>query len=394
MVDLVGKLRSMAMTMVSLSLAVAAFAVPVAAADKEQPAVTQGELAMRLVKELGLEKGLPAEPKPSDYQTILGGRRQYRFEAEDVYDAEGDSVSVKNYPLYGPFSGRGWVSGLAVATTVKFTVFLPRDGEYQLKVSSRGDGQIWQAGGRELPVSTGGAFREAVAGRIPLKAGTQIITVQLPPEGGVDWFALAADDLPPVEPLAGWRPDAPLTWGEMAEVFAALLGAERKLPMDKGVGSRTIAAHGVARLPVGAAVTTATFLGPFTPPQWVRAGAGGAVIEVPLVLDATGVYDLRVRLLGEPVIMDLDGRRFERPGKPFLAWYDLGTMRLREGRHLLKLVLPPMGGVDVVEIVKRKSSPADFLAVVGLTGNPQAPVSRAEFENTLNGMLSRLRGGN
>ncbi|WP_298270804.1 hypothetical protein [Geobacter sp.] len=366
---------------------------PVAAAGEGPSTVTQGELAVRLVTELGLEKGLPEKPKPADYLAVLGGNRHFRFEAEDVYDVEGDSVSVKNYPLYGPFTGKGWVSGLAVPASVRFTVFLPRAGEYRLKVSSRGDGQLWRAGGEEFRVSTGGTLREAVVGSVSLKAGTQVISVQLPPEGGVDWIALEADDLPALEPLGGWRFDAPLTWGAMAEVFAPLLGLEEKMPFDKAGSPRPVAVHAAAHLPDGVTVTTASFLGPFTPPKWTRAGAGGAVIEVPLVIEAAGVYELRVRLLGEPVVIDFDGRRFERPGKPFLVWHDLGIMRLREGRHLLTLTLPPLGGADVVEILKRKSSPADYLEIVGLKGAPRTSVTRAAYEEALKGVLNRLRAG-
>ncbi|WP_298439398.1 hypothetical protein [Geobacter sp.] len=387
---LFGGLRWFAVT-VLLLMGISLSAVAPVAAAGEPSTVTQGELAVRLVTELGLEKGLPEKPQPADYLAVLGGRRHYRFEAEDVYDAEGDSVSVKNYPLCGPFTGKGWVCGLAVSTTVRFAVFLPRAGEYRLKVSSRGDGQLWRAGGEEFRVSTGGALREAVAGSVSLKAGPQVISVQLPPEGGVDWIALEADDLPALEPLEGWRFEAPLTWGTMAEVLAPLLGLEQKMPVDKAGSPHPVAVHAAANLPDGVTTTTATFLGPFTPPKWVRAGSGGAVIEVPLVIEAAGMYELRVRLLGDPVVIDFDGRRSERPGKPFLVWHNLGIMRLREGRHLLTLTLPPLGGADVVEILKHKSSPADYLEIIGLKGTPQATVTRAAYEEALKVVLSRFR---
>lgn len=367
-------------------------AVVAGAADPGPATVTQGELAVRLVKELGLAGGLPEEPKPSDYQMLLAGKRSFRFEAEEVYNAGEDGVSVKNFPLYGSFTGAGWVSGVAQPVTVRFNFQLPRDGNYLLKAVSRGDGQRWTAAGREFDVNSGTALRESVVGAVPLKAGKREISVKLPPEGAVDSFSLVADDLPATEPLAGWRPDAPLTWGGLAEVIAPLLGVEQKLPIDPAVGPRMISAHGTAKLPAGALATDAAFLGAFTSPKWVRAGVNGAVVEIPLDIAETGVYGIRVRLLGKDLALELDGRRFVRQGKPYLDWYDLGIHRLRQGRYLMKVELPPLGGVDVIEIVKRKSSPADYLAATGLKGTPQGVLSRTDLDTALTGVLNRLRG--
>lgn len=386
-------LRSIARLSALVAVGAALSCLSVAEATEPPPApVTQGELAARLVKEAGWEAGLPAEPKPADYLAVLGGKRTLRFEAEDVYNVQGDNVSVRNYPLHGPFTGTGWLSGVAQPTTARFTVFLPREGEYLLKVVSRGDGQKWRAGGREFTVSTGGSLREAEAGKVFLTAGSQEITVLLPPEGGVDSLALAACDLPPVGPLDGWRPAAPLTRGDLAQTLASLLGIETQLPIDQAAGPRTIAVHAASKLPPTVSTTSAGFLGTFTPPKWVRVGAAGALLEVPLEVAETGVYGVRVRLLGNPVTLELEGRRFERPGKPFLDWHDLGFMRIEKGTHLLRIELPPMGGADVVELVKRKSSPADYLAVTGLKGDPRETVPRAEFEAALADAVKRLRG--
>ena len=372
--------------------AVLCLAVAIGAAESKPTTVTQGEFAARLVKELGLATGLPAEPKPADYRLVLAGKRSFRFEAEEVYNAEGDGVSLKNYPLYGPFTGVGWLSGIAESVTVRFNVLLPRDGDYLLKAVSRGDGQRWTAGGREFTLSTGAGLREGVAGTVPLKAGKQEISVKLPPEGGVDSFSLVADDIPAAEPMAGWRFDAHLTWGELAEVLAPLLGIEQNLPVASDAGPRIVAVHGAAKLPAGVEATDASFLGAFTPPKWVRAGVAGAVVEVPLDIAETGVYGLRIRLLGKKLALELDGKRFERQGKPFLDWYDLGVQRLRQGRHLMKIELPPLGGVDVIEIVKRKSSTADYLRATGLPGTPQGELTPTELDAVLPGVLNRLRG--
>lgn len=355
--------------------------------------VTQGEFAAFLVQELGWQAGLPADPKTADYLAVLGGKRTFRFEAEDVYNAQGDSVTLRDFPLHGPFSGTGWLSGTTAPTTVRFTVFLPRSGEYLLKVVSRGDGQRWLAGGKELTVSTGGRLSEAEAGTVTLTGGIQEISVELPPEGGVDAFVLhASGDHPAIEPLEGWRSDAPLTWGNYAETMAAAFDLEKRFavaPVDK---PRIVAFQSIAALPSSAVATSVDYLGTHVAPTWVRAGGEGASLDLPLDVAVTGVYGLRVRLLGARLVTDFNGKRAEREGKLYLDWYDLGVSRLTKGTHILNVKLPPLGGADVAELTARPSSPADYLAAIGLgSRKPTATVQRAELEAQLRKDLSRIR---
>lgn len=380
----------------SLVLATIAMILAVCGESLAEPAsadvVTQGEFAATLVQELGWQEGLPAEPKTADYLAVLSGKRVFRFEAEDVYNPQGDSVTLRDYPLHGPFTGTGWLSGTTVPTTVRFTVFLPRGGEYLLKVVSRGDGQRWLAGGKELTVSTGGSLREAEAGTVILKGGGQEISVLLPPEGGVDAFMLhASGDHPAIEPLDGWRSDAPLTWGNYAEAVAVALDLEKGFAVAPAK-PQIVAFQSIKTLPPSTVATSADYLGVHIAPTWVRAGVQGASIDLPLNVAVSGVYGVRVRLLGSRLITDFNGKRSEWNGKPYFNWYDLGVSRLTKGTHPLKVQLPPLGGADVAELAARASSPADYLTALGL-GNkkPTASVPRAEFEAQFRKDLSRIR---
>ena len=381
----------------SLVLVVATMILPFCgtpqAAQLPSDAVTQGEFAASLVRGLGWQAGLPAEPKTADYLAVLSGKRTFRFEAEDVYNAQGDSVTLRDYQLYGPFSGAGWLSGIAVPTTVRFTVFLPRGGEYRLKVVSRGDGQRWLAGGKEFTVNAGGKLREVDAGTVLLTAGSQEISVLLPPEGGVDAFTLVASgDHPAIEPLGGWRADASLTWSDYAEAMAVLLDLEKGFAAAPSGKPQIVTFQSAATLPPSSITTSADYLGAHVSPKWVRAGGKGAIIDLPLHVNTTGVYGLRVRLLGARLMADFNGKRSEWDGKPYLNWYDLGISRLTQGTHTLSIQLPPLGGADAVELTARTSSSADYLVAIGL-GNkkPTATVQRTELESQLLKDLSRIR---
>ncbi|QSV45144.1 hypothetical protein [Geobacter benzoatilyticus] len=354
--------------------------------------VSQGEFASYLVSELGWKSGVPEEPKISDYLAVLSGKHSFRFEAEDFFNIEGDSVTVRNYPLYGPFSGSGWLSGTAAPTTVRFTVFLPRGGEYLLSVVSKGDGQHWYAGGKDFTVNTGGSLREKEAGTITLNGGKQEISVMLPPEGGVDALILnAVGDFPAIEPLGGWRPDTPLSWGDYAETMATVLNLEKNFPAVQAAKPEIVAFKSIKKLPPAVSETNINYLGAHTAASWVRAGANGAVLELPIDVAANGIYALRVRLLGSTFITDFNGVRKQWDGKPYLYWYDLGVARLSRGTHVFKIELPPLGGADVVELTAHKSSQQDYLAALGLVGkNPSSTLSRAELEDQLRKDLGRL----
>jgi hypothetical protein len=354
--------------------------------------VTQGELARRIVSELGIESGLPADPNHDDIRAALGSLGRLHFEAEDVYNAAGDSVTLRNYPLHGDFSGSGWLNAPAVSTTVRFRVFVPRRGTYRLSVVSRGGNQTWRVGGSVVTVSAGSILQRVDAGLVALQAGSQEISVVLPPEGGADSFSLTATDIMPIEPLHGWRFDEALTRGDVAETLASFLGHESRLPVMKG-GVRLISVAEYENLPASVATTTADYLGKPVNPRWIRSGSEPATIELPLSVSESGVYDVRVRLMGKKLALELNGKRMEFEGKPFLDWYSLGTFRLGPKTSTLLMELPAHGGADAVELTRRASSSADYLTLMGISGKATDPVSAAELDIIINQTLGKSRGG-
>ncbi len=367
-----------------------------AAAEKKvagkKDVVTQGEFAADLITTFGWEAGLPEKPKDKDYLAILSGKRVFRFEAEDVYNVKKDNVSVRNYSLYGPFTGSGWVNGIGEPTTAHFKVFIPLEGTYTLTVDAKGDGQKWQAGGKEFTVSTGKKLGEAVAGEVPLKAGMQEINVVMPPDGGVDYFVLEALPLTPVEPVGGWRMKEVLKMGALAEVTAALLDLEKALPDDPAIGSKTLTAEDIPQLPPNVKTTTIGYLGKPVAKEWVRADYRGAQLEIPFSLEHSAVYDLKIRALGKALIVELDGRKIAGPAKPYLDWVDMGSYRLESGAHKLLIELTTNGGMDVVQLTGKKASPADYMALCGLKGAPETPVKPTDTDKILASLAERFKG--
>ena len=352
--------------------------------------IRQGEFAEALVDALGWEEGLPAKPAERDYLAILSGKRTFRYEAEDIYDARVDRVTLMNFPVYVPFTGRSWLSGVSTPTPVHFTIMLPLGGKYTFRVVSLGDDQLWSIAGRAFKVNAGPQLKEVEVGTVPLRPGPLEFNVMLPPGGGLDSVTLSDQSLNPVAPLAGWRTSEPLTWGDLAEVEAALLGLQAKLPTDRAGSPPPVDVAAVAKLPAGARTTTDAFLGAFSGKSWIRTGKDPATLEIPLRVPADALYQVRIRCMGNSLKVQLDdSHSFSLAGTPYLEWQDLGLIRLAAGEHRLRVELPANSGIDVVEVAKKSSSPADYQALVGRKGNPAAPVTRGEVFDILVSLAER-----
>jgi hypothetical protein len=354
--------------------------------------ITQAEFAGRLIKALHWEAGLPAKPKDRDLLVILLGKRYFKFEAEEYYNARTDNVSVRRYNLFGPFSGNGWVSGIAQPTTVHLGIFLPIEGNYTLTVSGKGDGQQLTIADKTLTVNCGGAFHDVEAGTVSLKAGAHDISVVLPPEGALDYLVLSAPPLPPLEPVNGWNFKEQLTLADYARIGLTLLKLESSLPADSTRKPFTVAVADAVEVSPPATKSTVSYFGSYQAKQWVRAGFKNATLQVPVTVDQDGVYGVRVRYMGVKFSATLDDTPIAQTGKPYFDWISLGDRQLSKGSHNLTLDLAPSDGVDVVELTPKKSSPSDYLALLGAQGDPRKVVTATEADALIASLVQRFKG--
>lgn len=382
-------LRKIALLMVVLIFGCAAVVVAAEPAG-EEPA-SQGDLARKLVDLLGWSEGLPEKPLDKDYQAILGGGRKFRFEAEDIYDRTYDTVNVRSYDLFGPFTGNGWLHGITVPTAVHFKVFIPIAGKYTLKAVTKGNDQLWSVAGRAFKVNAGDRLKETVIGQMFIPAGTLEFNAVIPPGGGIDYLLFSAPALAPVEPAAGWNFPARLTGGQFAEVAAALLGTEGLLPEDSSARHKLLAAAAAPVLPAGLFLTDSQVLGKPLADKWARAGLVEAQLSIPVEIDASGVYQLKVRFVGSTLSAGFGDRSVTVPAKPYLDWADCGVFRLAKGTATLNLLIPPYGGVDTIELVPRKSSPTDYVAVTKLGKGAGDAVTSADLDRLLKPLSEQFK---
>jgi hypothetical protein len=354
-------------------------------------AVTQSVFAQKLVDTLGWGEGLPEKPVDKDYFAILGGNRTFKLEAEDYYDRQSDSIVVRNYQLFGAFSGTGWIHGSGSQTAVHFRFFVPISGRYTIKVSAQGDNQLWSIAGKAFKLNSGSKLKESSLGEVFIPAGLLDFNAVIPPGGAIDYITLTAPSYAAVEPLAGWHPSAPLTGGELDEITAALLALEPQLSEDKGYTKKIIEAVSTASTPAGFYVTDKQVKGKSVAPKWLRAGDSPATFSIPIQTDSLSVYDVRVHFLGTELTAGFSSRSATVKGGPSLEWMDIGTFRLPKGINQLQLSVPPTGGVDVIEVSRKLTSPAAYASVTKSTRKSDSSIKPEELDSILKSLQENFK---
>lgn len=342
---------------------------------------TQKAFVQLMFQRLSWNQGLSKEMSDRDYLQILGGKRTFKYEAESAFNEITDRVTVRTFALYGPFTGKGWISGVSDTTAANFTTLIPIKGEYDLKAVIKGNGFAWNIDDKQYPAdSKSDLFREVEIGKMSLKAGVVKIQVSIPPEGAIDSFSFTAPDYSPIQPLTGWRFKEPLIAGQLAEISVSMTGRHEQLPESQQNLSKILSVFESAIIPATAAPTTIAEFGRFTSREWVRSDYRGATIQIPVKNPIAGFYRIRANAMGGRITGSVNEMPFNVLVKPYLENVQLGIFRLEAGDNLITINLPPMGGIDLLELNMKSMNPEDFLALSGIKGPPDRliPVNEAE----------------
>ena len=328
--------------------------------------LTQRDWMVLLVDTFGWTYGLPDEPQDPDYINILTGNREFRFEAEDVYAQGEANVSLMSFRNFGPYSGHGWLHGTRNPTAVHLKFTLPLDGEYLIQAHLRQAGHQFSINGTEKSVDAESKFTMVTVGSYHLQAGTQEITVTLPPNGSIDYISLKAPNLAAVTPDEGWQPDEPLSWATIQITLLQLLHLAELFPSNPL--PVTIEAESLDQ--EKAKVVTIPHLGHPSGGKWLRAGPLPTEVSFPFKLSESGFYDLTLRVMGNPVDISIgDHQEINLEAKPYLDDYTFKPLFLFAGTSDITLRLPPGGGVDSLTLTERQLGPALVNTLLGHEDN-------------------------
>jgi hypothetical protein len=358
--------------------------IPAPTVAAELP-LTQRDLMTNLVDTLGYSFGLPDSPQDSDYRQLLAGGRSFRFEAE-TYRHSDDLVAINSFSSFGEFSGPGWVSAISSPTKMRMNFLLPHAGTYRLFTAVRLPGHTLMLEGQSWQINENHPnFQRIDLGEITLTAGMKELTIAMPANGSIDYIELLAPPLAAIMPLNDWEPDAPLTHADLAVTALRALDLQSLLPLA-GESLRIEAEESSADQ---AFRTDQRHLGEPQSGFWLRSGAGGGVITLPFHVETTAVYTLNLIAAGAKSLAGtLDEREPWRADfPPYLQERSIGTWFLPAGQHQLKIELPPRGGVDLLTLLQRRATAADYRILAGLPADASVATNDV---NRLLTLLSRL----
>lgn len=347
--------------------------------------LTQRDWMTNLVDTLGYSFGLPDTPQDSDYSNLLAGGRSFRFEAE-TYRHPDDLVAINNFSSFGEFSGPGWVSAISAPTRVRMNFLLPHAGTYRLFAAVRLPGHTLTLEGQTWEIKDNfPKFQRVDLGEITLTAGMKELAIAMPANGSIDYIELIAPPLTEIMPLNGWDPNAPLTYGDISITTIRALNLQNLLPLH----AEKILIEAEESSTDKTLTTDQRHLGEPHGGFWLRSGAGGGEITLPFTIDSAAVYTFNLIAEGSKTLSGkLDSRvPWQADFPSFLKEHTIGTWYLSPGRHELKIVLPPRGGVDLLTLLKRRSTEADYRILAGL---PASDSVKEDDVNRLLSLLSRL----
>lgn len=361
---------------------------PTAIMATERP-LTQRDLMTNLVDTLGYSFGLPDTPQDSDYRELLAGGRSFRFEAETFRNPE-DLVAVNSFSSFGEFSGPGWVSAISTPTRMRMNFLLPQAGTYRLFVAVRLPGHTLMLEGQSWQIDDNfPQFTRVDLGEITLNAGMKEMAIAMPANGSIDYIELIAPPRAAIMPLSEWEPDAPLTYADLAVTALRALDLQSLLPLQ----GESILLEAEEITQQESLRTDQRHLGEPHGGYWLRSGAGGGSVSLRFAVDRGAVYTLNLIAAGAKVLTGTLNTRnpWQADFPPYLQEKSIGTWYLPVGQHQLDIELPPRGGVDLLTLVKRRTTAEDYRILAGL---PNDASVTAQNVNRLLTLLSRLHSRN
>jgi hypothetical protein len=349
----------------------------------DQRSITLTDWAARLVEALGLAASLPLGHDADDLYSLLCPDR-----VEREIRADGRSFHTRHpfqISLDGPRSSDSpGVLRLAFAA--------PATAPYTLKV--RGEGAArWYADHQSVGIIDPTLLGEDIAGSlIPLSQGPHQLEARLAPGARVERVELVAQRRLCIAPAEGWRGDRVLRFGDKARTLVQAFGLEGRLPVEKEM--RVVEGEHFLRAGAGGIRTTRRLAVPASADAWAAAREGPTEFSYRVALSTPGLFSILARIHGgERQIWTIDGRYatriFPPPEASAFAWVEVATIPLAAGEHAIRALLPDGAGVDVMQLLRRRTDDEDYLRIlaeVGLEeGAASEPVTAEDADSNLRG---------
>lgn len=324
--------------------------------------LTHADWAARLVDALGLAESLPLDHLEDDLFSLLCPDR-----AERDVQAGGRSVPTRppfHVVLENPTSGGS-------AEPLRLVFAAPASALYTLRVHGVGAGR-WYADRKQVGIVDATLLGQDIAGlAIPLGKGPHELEAHLAPGARVSRIELEAERTLCIAPAEGWQAQRNLTFGDKARTLVQAFGLLTRLPVEEeievieGEQFHTASASGMR--------TNMRLAVPASADAWAIAGGKSTEFSYRVSLSSPGLFSILARIHGdERQIWSVDGRYaariFPPPQASDFAWTEIATIPLAAGKHVIRALVPPGAGVDVVQLVRRRTGDEDFLRILEAMG--------------------------
>lgn len=370
---------TVALLALGASLALAASGLPPARREglvARSPgfAWTQGEWARRLAETLDLAADLP---RPLSEQVAFDRLCPERMDGR-----------IAGLPEPIPLER---VSSRAGA--VRWQGPSARPGRYRLTVYGRGT-STWATAGSALSVLSPGDLAVDVSRQPLLLAGGPVELRARPADGArVDRVEVTPWATSCIAPAGGWRAGRSLTFGAKARTMLLALDALERLPREEE--PLRVEAERFALAARDMAVTRRVLGAPASQARWVEAIGNAAEFRYAFELEEAGLFTILARIHGAGrQVWSLDGALHTAvvagEDAPRFAWSEVATVWLEAGSHALRALLPRGAGIDVVQLLRRRTDDEAFLEALGSLGLREGAAADVVGEAAARGNLEAL----
>ncbi len=367
-------------TLVLAAVVGAAALVPLFGDPRSTP-VTHPLWARMLLRSLDMTDAVKASTQASQVFAALAWRDSLSYPADRYLRADGAVVREE--------AGHPVLAASAGPAEVAFAVAVAQPGDYQLRARIAGPpGE--PATAEFLPMAGGSAVKSftlapateaswVFAGSSHLDPGAYTAQFLLPTGCTLSQVEIAPPCVNGIEPPSGWQPAAIATAQDVAVTAIKAIDVEHELP-PAATPIEIAGDQFQVEAPPSAIEDRARATG--LDAMSLRAGRSGLRAIVAFDLPQTGLYSISGFVSagsGQRWLADGCRKAVVCPGQTS-GWRPILSQVFAAGRHSLVLTLGDGAVFERLRIEKKKSGPADYVAVLtrlGFDPGPDGPVARS-----------------
>ncbi len=326
--------------------------------------VMQAEWAVYMVQGLGLDWNMPPEATANDYVARLLWSTSIEFPATRTLPGSSPSLSVQSSTT-PPF-----IETDAPTAEALYRISTVQSGDYNFSVNLAGGTTMFKVENSLFEITQPEEdFRWVDLSRVSLDPGDHTVSLLLSEGARVEGLSIVPPCLRRIEPLDGWRPLEPLTFGDLAVTAARALNLEYDLPkLGPEIKLRGEEFEKVLELP-----TEDMSEEPSEDPFWLSTGGSIVTARARFTTPEHGFYSIEARYLSRtPVRWVSNGClkviTCQLTGEQGMHWKRVVTLELDAGEHDLEITLPPKAALDQVVIQRRDPDINEYLQLVADEG--------------------------